>query len=183
MTITGEITRPVVREGMLLVVDAQNLYYSARELFGRGSRIDFKKLKSLIVGDRQFSVVYGVAYVPELRDTTKGDAKSLVRALQRFGYETVSREADFDHQVGELSSIAPTFQVIAIASGDGAFLPLCETARANGQRVEVYSFMDSANSEIPGKVDEFVYLKATVLMGDFATIVQTETPDETKPAE
>lgn len=151
---------------MLLVVDAQNLYYSARELYGRGSRVDFLRLRDRIAGEREFSVVYSVAYVPEVKDETR----TLARAMRRLGYEILARSEHFDEQVLDLAKLAEQYPTVAVASGDGAFLPLYHRLKELGKRVEVYSFVDAVNAEVPKAVDVFEYLKTDVLLGDIPTM-------------
>ena len=154
------------RDAMLLVVDAQNLYYSARELYGKGSRIDFLRLKEKIVGERVFGAVYGVAFVPVIRD----DTASLAKALKRLGYEILERSERFDAQVRELERLMGSYSVLAVASGSGDFLPLYRVVREQQKKVEVYSFADAANGEIPQNSDSFIKLDLTVLMGDYSTV-------------
>ena len=158
---------PPSKDGMLLVVDAQNLYYSARELYGKGSRIDFLKLRERIAGTRSFGVIYSIAFIPEIRE----DTQPLAKALHRLGYEVLARTERFDAQVQELERLAPQYAILAVASGSGDFIPLYRKMKEiEGKRVEVYCFIDAANGEISKYADQYEHLKAEVLLGDYSTV-------------
>ena len=154
------------RKGCFVIVDAQNLYHSAKELFGRGARIDFKKLRSRLVEDRDFMVVYSVAFMPELRE----DTNALARALFRMGYEVIPRVSEFSVQLEQLFSTAQRFDLVCIGSGDSAFLPLVKQIKAASVPVEVFAFADSSSVDLRSLADRFVYLKTDVLIGDFPTL-------------
>jgi len=150
---------------MLLVVDAPNLFHSAREMFGRGARIDFKKLRERIVGKRHFAVIYSLAFIPE----EKRDLGNFHGALKRLGYEYMERVAGFALQIQELERL-DGYTHLAVASGDGSFAPLLRFYQEAGRAVELYAFIDAINTELKQYTTVVEHLRADVLMGDFATL-------------
>lgn len=143
-------------------IDAQNLYHSARSLFG--GRVNFKSLIQTAVGGRQLVRAFG--YVIR---TKTGEEKPFFEALTKLGIET--REKDLqeffggakkaDWDVGLTVDAVRTAEIvdtIVIASGDGDFIPLVEYLKNQGRRVEVIAFGRSSSGKLKEAVDEFVDL-------------------------
>ena len=143
-------------------IDAQNLYHSARSLFG--GRVNFKTLLQTAVGGRQLIRAFG--YVIR---TKTGEEKPFFEALTKLGIET--REKDLqeffggakkaDWDVGlSVDAIRTSVIVdtIVIVSGDGDFIPLVEYLKNQGRRVEVMAFGRSASGKLKEAVDEFIDL-------------------------
>ena len=145
-------------------IDAQNLYHSARSLFG--SRVNFKEvLKSAISGR---ALVRAFGYVIS---TKTGEEKPFFEALVSLGIETRAKElqeffggakkADWDVGLAiDAGRTANTVDTIVICSGDGDFVPLVEYLKNNGRRVEVLAFGRSTSSKLKEAVDEFIDLGA-----------------------
>ena len=145
-------------------IDAQNLYHSARSLFG--SRVNFKEvLKSAISGR---ALVRAFGYVIS---TKTGEEKPFFEALVSLGIETRAKElqeffggakkADWDVGLAiDAVRTANTVDTIVICSGDGDFVPLVEYLKNNGRRVEVLAFGRSTSSKLKEAVDEFIDLGA-----------------------
>ncbi|OGF61931.1 hypothetical protein A2926_00395 [Candidatus Giovannonibacteria bacterium RIFCSPLOWO2_01_FULL_44_40] len=143
-------------------IDAQNLYHSARSLFG--GRVNFKNLLAVAVGGRQLIRAFG--YVIR---TKTGEEKPFFEALIKLGIET--REKDLqeffggakkaDWDVGLTVDAVRTAEIvdtIVIASGDGDFIPLVEYLKNQGRRVEVIAFGRSSSGKLKEAVDEFIDL-------------------------
>lgn len=143
-------------------IDAQNLYHSARSLFG--GRVNFKNLLATAVGGRQLIRAFGYVI-----STKTGEEKPFFEALIKLGIETREKElqeffggakkADWD--VGLAVDAVRTAEIvdtIVIASGDGDFIPLVEYLKNQGRRVEVIAFGRSSSGKLKEVVDEFVDL-------------------------
>ncbi len=145
-------------------IDAQNMYHSARSLFG--GRVNFKELLKTAVMGRQLIRAFG--YVIR---TKTGEEKPFIEALLKLGIET--REKDLQEFFGGVKKAdwdvgmavdairtAEIVDVIVIASGDGDFIPLVEYLKNQGRRVEVIAFGSSASGKLKEMADEFIDLAA-----------------------
>ena len=66
----------------LILFDTQNLYYSARYLYGDGARIDFRKLKEVIQTSYDIHLLKPVCFVPSFKDNNG----NFISFLKRTGY-------------------------------------------------------------------------------------------------
>lgn len=146
-----------------ILIDVQNLYHSAKNLFG-GARVNFKNILRTAVAGRIF--VRAFAYVVS---TKTGEEKSFFEALTKLGIETRVRplkefyggqkKADWD--VGLVIDAVRTcdnVDTIVLCSGDGDFVPLVEYLKGRGKRVEVMAFQKTTSSELMRVADEFIDL-------------------------
>lgn len=145
-------------------IDAQNLYHSARSLFG--ARVNFKEVLKTAVSGRCLIRAFGYVI-----STKSGEEKGFFEALVNLGIETREKElqefyggakkADWD--VGLAIDAVRTAEIvdtIIICSGDGDFVPLVEYLKNNGRRVEVMAFGRSAAMKLREAADEFTDLGA-----------------------
>lgn len=145
-------------------IDAQNLYHSARSLFG--ARVNFKEILKTAVSGRKLIRAFGYVI-----STKTGEEKAFFEALVGLGIETRAKElqefyggakkADWD--VGltiDAVRTAGITDTIIICSGDGDFIPLVEYLKNNGRRVEVLAFGRSTSLKLKEAVDEFIDLGA-----------------------
>ena len=143
-------------------IDAQNLYHSARSLFG--GRGNFKNLLQIAISGRQLIRAFG--YVIR---TKTGEEKPFFEALIKLGIET--REKDLqeffggakkaDWDVGLAVDAIRTAEIvdtIVIACGDGDLIPLVEYLKNQGRRVEIIAFGRSTSGKLKEICDEFVDL-------------------------
>ena len=143
-------------------IDAQNLYHSARSLFG--ARVNFKNLLQTAVAGRQLIRAFGYVI-----STKTGEEKPFFEALIKLGIETRQKElqefyggskkADWD--VGITVDAIRTSEIVdtvVIASGDGDFIPLVVYLKNQGRRVEVIAFGRSTSGKIKEIADEFIDL-------------------------
>ena len=143
-------------------IDAQNLYHSARSLFG--GRVNFKNLLQIAISGRQLIRAFG--YVIR---TKTGEEKPFFEALIKLGIET--REKDLqeffggakkaDWDVGLAVDAIRTAEIvdtIVIACGDGDLIPLVEYQKNQGRRVEIIAFGRSTSGKLKEICDEFVDL-------------------------
>ena len=145
-----------------VLIDVQNLYYSARNLYGQ--KVNFGEVLKTAVAGRKF--IRAFAYVVR---TKTGEEKPFFDALTKLGIETRFRDlqefyggakkADWD--VGIVIDAIRTsagLDVIVLASGDGDFIPLVEYLKNQGKRVEVLSFGKTTSLKLKEAADEFIDL-------------------------
>jgi uncharacterized LabA/DUF88 family protein len=144
--------------------DIQNLYHSAKNLYQ--ARVDFNEVLETAVANRK--LIRAIAYVVK-SDAVEGEA-SFFEALQKMGIELRMKElqvypdglkkADWDVGLAvDAIRIAPSVDVVILATGDGDFLPLVEYLKNMGKTVEVIGFGRSASSKLKEAADDFMDLE------------------------
>jgi uncharacterized LabA/DUF88 family protein len=149
-------------------VDTQNLYYSAKNLYG--SKVDFRKILEVGVNQRHLirAIIYVIrADIPE--------EESFFEALRNIGYEVKIKElrsyydgtkrGDWDMGIAiDTIKLSEKLDTVILVSGDGDFVALVEHLRARGIRVEVMAFGKSTSSELRRAANEFIDLDQTYEM-------------------
>ena len=145
-----------------VLIDVQNMYHSAKNLYN--ARVNFQEILKLGVSGRSLIRVF--AYVVS---TKTGEEKPFFDALTKLGIETRVRElqefyggqkkADWDVGIViDAIRIAPSIDVLVLASGDGDFISLVEYLKNQGKRVEIIAFGKSSSSRLREVCDEFIDL-------------------------
>lgn len=145
-----------------VLIDVQNLYHSAKNLYS--ARVNFREVLKLGVSGRSLIRVF--AYVVS---TKTGEEKPFFDALTKLGIETRVKElqefyggqkkADWDVGIViDAIRIAPSIDVLVLASGDGDFISLVEYLKNQGKRVEIIAFGKSSSSRLIEVCDEFIDL-------------------------
>lgn len=145
-----------------VLIDVQNLYYSARNLYGQ--KVNFGEVLKTGVSGRKF--IRAFAYVVR---TKTGEEKPFFDALTKLGIETRVRDlqefyggakkADWDVGIViDAIRTAASLDVIVLASGDGDFIPLVEYLKNQGKRVEILSFGRTTSLKLKEAADEFIDL-------------------------
>jgi uncharacterized LabA/DUF88 family protein len=164
---------------ILLLVDVQNLFYSMRDTFGQGSRIDFKKLMELARNNRDMPV-QAIAYLARYRNQ---ESAPIAQALTTLGYSLRYKEAKTRDGQSKGTDIDSALildamdittdplqgcEVVVVASGDSDFIPLYQTLQKRGIRVEVIAFQDSLSkhSDIVNCADDIRILSHTIMFGE-----------------
>ncbi|HBF67697.1 MAG TPA: hypothetical protein DDW36_04725 [Candidatus Magasanikbacteria bacterium] len=143
-------------------IDVQNLYYSAKNLFG--AKVNFGNIVREVLAGRK--LVRAIAYVVR---TEQGDEKPFFDALYNLGIETKERDlqiffggakkADWDVGITvDAIRLSPSLDAIVIVSGDGDFIPLVEYLRNQGKQVEVAAFRNTTSSKLVEEADHFMDL-------------------------
>jgi uncharacterized LabA/DUF88 family protein len=151
-----------------LFVDTQNLYYAARDAVGRN--IDYERL--LLLAERRRRLQAATAYVVEREGAHS--AYGFVTRLSALGYRVRRRavrvhrgdgegrlvlEGDWDMGIAaDIVRAWDRLDVLALASGDGDFVPLLELAQQRGLRVEILAFREAAAQPLIDLADRFVHL-------------------------
>lgn len=148
------------RQRVGVLIDAQNLYHSAQNLYGK--RVNFTEVLEEAVADRQ--LIRSIAYVIT---SEAGDEKTFFEALEKAGIETKTKDlqvfyggakkADWDVGIAvDAIKLAPKLDALVIASGDGDFIPMIQYVQQNaGCQVEVISFGKSTSSQLIDAADDF----------------------------
>lgn len=163
-----------------VLIDVQNLYYSARNLYN--SKVNFNNIVQDATSGRQMT--RAIAYVVK---TQTGEEKPFFEALEKVGIETKEKElqiffggakkADWDVGLAvDAIILSEKVDAIVLVSGDGDFMPLVEYLRMKGVYVEIFAFQETASSKLVEEADDFTdlsadkkrYLIGTKLPGDTA---------------
>lgn len=143
-------------------VDVQNLYYSAKALYGQ--RVNFGEILKEAVSGRKLirAIAYAIkAEMPE--------EQSFFDALEGIGFEVKTKELQTfasgqkkgDWDVGitvDILKMAPKLDAVVLVSGDGDYADLLHHAKAEGCRVEVISFGKSTSQKLTEEADDFIDL-------------------------
>lgn len=144
-------------------IDAQNLYHSARNLYG--ARANFGQIVKDAVDGRP--LIRAVAYVIS---TEEGSEKTFFEALEKVGIETKTKDlqifaggqkkADWDVGLAiDAVKLAPKLDAVVLVSGDGDFIPLVKYLQLHeGCQVEVVSFGRSTSANLIEAADDFIDL-------------------------
>lgn len=143
-----------------VLIDTQNLYHSARNLYG--AKVNFGAILKEALAGRH--LVRAVAYVIT---TETEEEKSFFEALNSLGIETKTKDlqvffggakkADWDVGLAvDAIRFASKVDAVILASGDGDFVPLVEYLKFMGTQVEVITFGRSASSKLREAADDFV---------------------------
>lgn len=149
-------------------VDAQNIYYGAREIYG--GRVDYRKLLDYIVRDRD--LVRATAYVVENPEI---DQTGFLSALSRCNFEIKreqlivrsdgSAKGNWDMGIAiDILEMSERLGIVALVSGDGDFSPLLSLVKSKGVRVEVYGFTPTTALKLKDVADQFFPLGEEILL-------------------
>lgn len=143
-----------------MFIDAQNLYHSARNLYG--AKVNFGAVLKEAVAGRH--LVRAIAYVI----TTEGEEeKGFFEALNNLGIETKTKDlqiffggakkADWDVGLAvDAIRLGSKVDAVVLASGDGDFVPLVDYLKFMGTQVEVITFGRSASGKLREASDDFI---------------------------
>jgi uncharacterized LabA/DUF88 family protein len=148
-----------------ILIDIQNLYYSARVLYNK--KVNFKNLLVSSVENRKLirAIGYGIS-------TEEAQEDKFFDALEKLGFEVKTKDLQIfaggqkkgDWDVGiaiDAIKLAQRVDVIIIASGDGDYIPLVEYIQSTtGCRVEGVSFGESTSMRLIESLDDFLDLSS-----------------------
>ena len=153
-------------KSMTLLVDAQNLFYSARDTYGPSARVNYERLKEVALRGKNVRVLRCVIYLTQLED----DISLFAQTLRRLSYEVKIRwikrhedgsisntDSDLDIAVDCIRA-CETSDTLVIASGDADFIPVYQYIREKGKDIEILAFQDALNRQIKENVDKVTIL-------------------------
>lgn len=146
-------------------VDVQNLYYSAKALYG--ARVNFGEILTEAIAERQ--LVRAIAYTIKAE---MPEEQSFFDALSGIGFEVKSKElqtfvsgqkkGDWDVGIAvDVLKLAPKLDAVVLCSGDGDYVDLLHHAKTEGCRVEVISFGRSTSQKLKDEADDFIDMDET----------------------
>ncbi len=145
-------------------IDVQNLYYSARALYG--NKVNFSKILETAMAGRK--LVRAIAYAVKAE---MPEEQNFFDALEKAGIEVKTKElqtfvsgqkkADWDVGIAvDVLTMAPKVDAIVLCSGDGDFQILLHHAKSQGCRAEVISFGRSTSAKLIEESDDFIDMDA-----------------------
>ncbi|MFZ6035574.1 MAG: NYN domain-containing protein [Patescibacteria group bacterium] len=145
-------------------VDVQNLYYSAKNLYG--AKVNFGEVLKTAVADRL--LIRAIAYVIKADNV---DEQKFFEALDNQGFEVKmkdlqifyggNKKGDWDVGVAiDAVRLSNKLDVVVLVTGDGDFVPLINYLKNLGVYVEVIAFSESTSSSIKTLADDFIDLSA-----------------------
>jgi uncharacterized LabA/DUF88 family protein len=143
-----------------VVVDIQNLYYSARVLHKK--KVNFGAVLKSAVGERKLirAIAYGIK-------TLEGQEEKFFEALEKVGYEVKTKDLQIfpggakkgDWDVGiavDAIKMSKSLDAIVLVSGDGDYIPLVKYIQSTtGCRVEGIAFEESTSGKLIEELDDF----------------------------
>jgi len=152
-----------------IFVDGQNLFHSAKSIYGRDAWVDYEALMEGALKGR--TLVRAIVYTVLVDDV---DQTGFIEVLKRIGYEVRAKharvlpdgsmKADWDMGIATDSiAISSRLDTVVLVSGDGDFVDLVNFLRARGVRVEVLSFDETAASELQKAADAYYSLGMEVI--------------------
>lgn len=138
-------------------VDVQNLYYSAKQLYG--TKVNFREILKEAVKNRE--LIRAIAYV--IKADVK-DESNFFDALEKIGFEVRAKDLQIfyggakkgDWDVGiamDTMRMASKMDVVVLVSGDGDFCDLLEHLQSLGCRCEVIAFGKTSSSKLIAAAD------------------------------
>lgn len=152
-----------LEQRVAVLVDIQNLYYSAKVLYGK--KVNFKKVLEEAVSGRKLirALGYGIR-------TAEGLEQKFFDALGKQGFEVKTKDLQIfpggqkkgDWDVGiavDAIKMSKSLDAIVLISGDGDYIPVVEYIQnTTGCRVEGMAFKESASNKLIEKLDDFTNL-------------------------
>jgi uncharacterized LabA/DUF88 family protein len=146
-----------------VLVDIQNLYYSAKVLHSK--KVNFGAVLKETVGDRKLirAIAYGIK-------TLEGQEEKFFEALGKVGYEVKTKDLQIfpggakkgDWDVGiavDAIKMSKSLDAIVLVSGDGDYIPLVKYIQSTtGCRVEGAAFLESTSGKLIEELDDFINL-------------------------
>ena len=148
-----------------VLVDAQNMYYSARNLYN--TKVNFKALLKHVTHGRL--LVRAIAYV--IHDPNAGEKVNFFEALNEAGFEVKEKEltvflggakkGDWDLGIAmDAIRLGHKVDSVVLVTGDGDFCPVVNYLQQSlGCLVEVVAFKRTANHELIDMADDFTNIE------------------------
>ena len=148
---------------VLVLFDVQNLYYSAKQLYG--AKVNFKEILNSAVAGRK--LVRAIAYVIK---TDIKEETSFHEALENIGIEVKAKDlqvfyggakkGDWDIGIAmDAVRLSNKVDTVVLVSGDGDFKELLLYLKAHGCRTEVCAFGKTTSSLLKNEADLFTNLE------------------------
>lgn len=153
-----------------IFVDCQNVYYLARECYGK--RLDYKKLLDVILRGRH--CVKALCYIVEAAEV---DQDRFLKMLDYCGYTVRKRplirradgSAKGNWDVGIATDVMTLIDknkldVVVLVTCDGDFVDLVNVLKQRGLSVEVVGFPNRTAMSLQGSADELYYIREDLML-------------------
>lgn len=150
-----------------LFVDVQNVFYGARKF---NAKLDFDRLLTTTINNRRLTRAFAYVVI-----SSEVDQSGFLTMLQHKSFEVKSKnlrlrsdgsaKANWDIEMTiDMLSLADKFDVIALVSGDGDFVPLINILKTIGPLVEVYSFPHNTSKDLMESADRYIAIDKSMLI-------------------
>jgi len=164
----GDIMTRHKEQRVAVFVDVQNLYYSAKNLYGR--KVNFALLLKKAVDNRKLVRAFAYAIKADV-----AEEQNFRDALFNMGYEVKTKDLQVfvgghkkgDWDVGiamDTIRLAPKVDTIVLVSGDGDFAELVLYLKGLGCRIEVMGFQKTTSSKLTDVSDDYTALDKKYLI-------------------
>ncbi|HUN41586.1 MAG TPA: NYN domain-containing protein [Acetobacteraceae bacterium] len=156
-----ETMRKLAAQRVAVLIDDDNLSIQAANAYGR--RIDYAKLLEAI-DDRE--IVRAILYRPEAVAAQYPFPPKLQHFLERrLGVEVKTPPKNVDCWLTvDAIALANKVDVVALVGGDGDYEPLLHYLKAQGCKVEVWSWMGCTSKRLREAADRYIPLNTEVLL-------------------
>jgi len=154
---------------VVLLVDVQNVYYTARQAFGRN--FDYNRFWSRATADRQ--VIKAIAYAIDRGDRKQQEFQNILRGI---GFEVKlkpfiqradgSAKGDWDVGIAiDALEYSDSADIVVLVSGDGDFDLLVNKLRIDkGKYVEVYGVSALTSASLVNAASRFIPIADELLL-------------------
>jgi uncharacterized LabA/DUF88 family protein len=153
--------RKLAAQRVAVLIDDDNLSITAAKAFGR--KVDYAKLLEAI-DDRE--IVRAILYRPEAVQAQYPFPPKLQHFLERrLGVEVKTPPKNVDCWLTvDAIALAGKVDVIALVGGDGDYEPLLHFLKAQGVKVEVWSWKGCTAKRLRDAADRYIALTEDVLL-------------------
>jgi uncharacterized LabA/DUF88 family protein len=152
---------------LLIIIDAQNLFYSLRDLYGIGARLDFLKLREIACRKSRCTSVRAYVYFTSFKE----DLTHLEEFLIYNGFDVNTKylndsfKGNVDSQIiVDAITESDAFDVFAVGSGDSDYIPLVENLRQKGKEVGIISFDATSSKKLEEFADWTIHLDERIIL-------------------
>ncbi len=149
----------------ILVVDVQNLFYSARDIYGLSARISFRHIYERC--REKYNLIDATAYVAV---DSRGQSQVFCDSLRKAGYRAVTSQLkvrnekiyERDWNVGITISVIKRikeFDILILASRDRNYSHLLKHIQDKNKKTVVMLFKDEIDQTLEKFANEVMYLE------------------------
>ena len=158
-----------------VAVDIQNLWYSCRNSFGTGYRVDYRQLLEYIydITEGAEPTITCVAY---LIASPNHDQTNFLSTLRNLGFRVKKRNLHYDQDKRSATNTnwdvgitvdaflnLDNYDTFILISGDGDFVYMVDPIMDKGKEVIVASFEKSLNKGLANAANKVYYLEDDVV--------------------
>lgn len=160
-----------------VAIDVENLWYAAREAYGKTYRVDFDKLRRLLIDSLPAgTLIEAIAYVVV---SPNHDNTMFIAMLERLSYvvkkrhmlydktKNISTKTDMDVLItvdAMRRACFNEFDTFVLVSGDGDYFYLCEEMNRLDKTVEIFTFSNVCSGSLRKVADRVTILDEDVVL-------------------